>query len=81
MHQLQEHSSLASCLSLLEKENNQLREEKTKIEAEYMNDMQKLLAKMNEMKDDLEFRDDTIESLEAELRSAKHKIALCNCSQ
>ena len=81
MHQLQEHSSLASCLSLLEKENNQLREEKTKIEAEYMNDMQKLLAKMNEMKDDLEFRDDMIESLEAELRSAKHKIALCNCSQ
>jgi chromosome segregation ATPase len=81
LHQLQEHSSLASCLSLLEKENNQLREEKTKIEAEYMNDMQKLLAKMNEMKDDLEFRDDMIESLEAELRRAKHKIALCNCSQ
>ena len=81
LQQLQEHSSLASYLSLLEKENSQLREEKTKIEAEYMNDMQKLLAKMNEMRDDLEFRDDMIESLEAELRSAKHKMALCTCSQ
>ena len=39
LQQLQEHSSLASCLSLLEKESNQLREEKTKIKAEYMNDM------------------------------------------
>ena len=58
-----------------------MREKKAKIEVEYMYDMQKLLAKMNEMRDDLEFRDDMIESLEAELRSAKHKMALCNCSQ
>ena len=81
LQQLQEHSSLASYLSLLEKENSQLREKKAKIEVEYMYDMQKLLAKMNEMRDDLEFRDDMIESLEAELRCTKNNLVLCTCSQ
>ena len=55
-------------INTLRKENKELKSTIAEIESNFMNDMQELIEKMNEMSDNLSERDDKIRILEGELQ-------------